>query len=181
MNEFDLKKQAIAKALADYLLVHGMKSASLRQLAVAVGTSDRMLLHYFTNKEELLTATLHIIEVNMLSLLESAKPNKMNAQELILFLSDLRTDSRVRPYMKIGLELAASSSNGEIYYRAIAKKMMENFYNWIASVLDDEDLDKRKRLASFALAIIEGFVFLDAVDAEENIVSARDCLKELFL
>jgi AcrR family transcriptional regulator len=37
--------------LADYVLAHGLTASSLRPLARAAGTSDRMLLYYFADKD----------------------------------------------------------------------------------------------------------------------------------
>ena len=39
--------------MAAHLLAHGLEGANLRPLARAAGTSDRMLLYYFADKEEL--------------------------------------------------------------------------------------------------------------------------------
>lgn len=61
MRKADTRRQQILERLADHVLAHGMQAASLRPLAAAAGTSDRMLLHYFADKEELITATLALV------------------------------------------------------------------------------------------------------------------------
>ncbi len=46
------------EAATDYVLEHGLIALSLRPLAAALGTSDRMLLYHFGSKDELVAAVL---------------------------------------------------------------------------------------------------------------------------
>jgi AcrR family transcriptional regulator len=46
-------------AFVDYLLDHGFAETSLRPAAAAIGTSARMLIHYFGTKDELLIAAMN--------------------------------------------------------------------------------------------------------------------------
>jgi AcrR family transcriptional regulator len=43
---------------ADHLLELGLVAVSLRELAVAVGVSPRMLVHHFSSREELMSCAL---------------------------------------------------------------------------------------------------------------------------
>ena len=61
VSKTDERRSVIVDRLADHVLAHGLVSASLRPLAKAAGTSDRMLLYYFADKSELLAATLQRI------------------------------------------------------------------------------------------------------------------------
>ncbi|NJN97376.1 MAG: TetR/AcrR family transcriptional regulator [Anaerolineales bacterium] len=76
----ETRRQLILNKIADHLLACGMKDSSLRQLAAAIGTSDRMLLHYFLDKEELMTAALNLVAARMIGILESthSKPNALS-------------------------------------------------------------------------------------------------------
>ena len=58
MNTRDERREAAIERMADHVLAEGLAAATLRPLAAAAGTSDRMLLYYFADKDELLTATL---------------------------------------------------------------------------------------------------------------------------
>ena len=51
MVEASDKRAALIDKLADHVLADGLLHASLRPLAKAVGTSDRMLLYYFKDKD----------------------------------------------------------------------------------------------------------------------------------
>lgn len=46
-------------AATDYVLEHGLIGLSLRPLAAALGTSDRMLLYHFGTKDHLVADVLH--------------------------------------------------------------------------------------------------------------------------
>jgi AcrR family transcriptional regulator len=52
------RRQQLAEAATDYALEHGLIGLSLRPLAAAVGTSDRMLLYHFGTKDDLVAAVL---------------------------------------------------------------------------------------------------------------------------
>ena len=43
-------KTDMLNQLAQYVLEHGLNDASLRPMAAALGTSDRMLLYHFKTK-----------------------------------------------------------------------------------------------------------------------------------
>ncbi|WP_327586934.1 TetR/AcrR family transcriptional regulator [Nonomuraea sp. NBC_00507] len=53
----DRRTELTAKAL-DHVLTHGLIGLSLRPLAAALGTSDRMLIYHFGSKDGLITAVL---------------------------------------------------------------------------------------------------------------------------
>ena len=60
------RREEAIERMADHLLAEGLGAATLRPLAAAAGTSDRMLLYYFNDKDELLSATLHRVAERML-------------------------------------------------------------------------------------------------------------------
>ncbi|RPH87398.1 MAG: TetR/AcrR family transcriptional regulator [Desulfobacteraceae bacterium] len=71
------RRQMVLEQVADHLLVHGMRGASLRKMAAAVGTSDRMLLHYFADKEELMTGALTLVAARLVNILEQARTEQI--------------------------------------------------------------------------------------------------------
>ncbi len=52
------KRAAWTEAATDYALENGLIGLSLRPLAVALGTSDRMLLYHFADKDDLVAEVL---------------------------------------------------------------------------------------------------------------------------
>ena len=52
------RRAELAEAATDYALEHGLIGLSLRPLAEALGTSDRMLLYHFRDKDDLVATIL---------------------------------------------------------------------------------------------------------------------------
>ncbi|MDQ3484427.1 MAG: TetR/AcrR family transcriptional regulator, partial [Actinomycetota bacterium] len=52
------RREQLAQAATDYVLEHGLIGLSLRPLAAEIGTSDRMLLYHFVDKDDLVAAVL---------------------------------------------------------------------------------------------------------------------------
>ena len=176
MKKTEAKRQLIVEQIAEHLLEHGMQASGLRTLAAAAGTSDRMLLHYFANKEELMTAVLNRVAVRMLDLLENARATQAPFQTLLPHLAGMTKDPAMRPFLRLWLELAALSAAEEEPYRSIARQIGDGFYQWLASALKVEAEEDRAPLAALAFAAIEGFVFLDAIDESSIIASALEAI-----
>ena len=66
------RREAAIERMADHLLAEGLGAATLRPLAAAAGTSDRMLLYYFTDKDERHRHLLARIAARMIVQLDSA-------------------------------------------------------------------------------------------------------------
>ncbi len=54
------RRQELAEGATDYVLEHGLIGLSLRPLAAALGTSDRMLLYHFSDKDDLVATVLRL-------------------------------------------------------------------------------------------------------------------------
>lgn len=54
------RRSELAEAATDYALDRGLIGLSLRPLAAAIGTSDRMLLYHFVDKSDLLATVLRV-------------------------------------------------------------------------------------------------------------------------
>jgi AcrR family transcriptional regulator len=52
------RREELAEGATDYALEHGLVGLSLRPLAESLGTSDRMLLYHFDDKDDLITTIL---------------------------------------------------------------------------------------------------------------------------
>ena len=61
-----MRKQELLDAAVDYVAKNGIADTSLRQVAEAIGTSHRMLSHYFGSKEGLFVAIVQEVEARQL-------------------------------------------------------------------------------------------------------------------
>jgi len=69
-----LNKPDLLTAMAAHVRGTGLAGASLRPLARAAGTSDRMLIYHFGSKGALIGALLDHLSVEMLSAMSAALP-----------------------------------------------------------------------------------------------------------
>jgi AcrR family transcriptional regulator len=176
MNKTEAKRQMIIEKTADHLLLHGLRETTLRKLAVTAGVSDRMLMHYFTNKEELIQAALTVLTARLVSLLESSRAQTMPFEEFLPYLAQMMKHPQVRPFLRLSLELAALTAEGKSSYVAIAQKICNDFYLWMASAIQVEREEDRLNLAALAFATTEGFMVLDALGSESIVTSAIEGL-----
>lgn len=172
MKKKEAKRQAIIATLTDHLLTHGMGHTGLRRLAQAAGTSDRMLLHYFANKDELMSATLSAIAEKLETILSAAQHEPMPLQQLLPHLASLIDNPVIQPFTRLWLEITALAVRDETLYRPIARAIMASFYQWICSNIAVNHEEQREPLACLALATVEGCVLLNAVDTVPKIQGA---------
>lgn len=151
--------------MADHLLAYGLEGASLRPLAAAAGTSDRMLLYYFADKDELLRETLAHVAARMSGLLEQAGAGdpKPYAALLAEVAGAIRTPA-AQPYMHLWLDLAAAAARGREPHRSVAGGIADGFLAWLAQRLLVADEADREWQAALLLATVDGLALLDAVD-----------------
>ena len=163
MKKGEARRQQLLERMADHVLAYGLQSASLRPLAAAAGTSDRMLLHYFTDKEELLAATLTLVAKRLIAVLESARAAPMPFHSLLPHLSSMMKDEGLQGYLRLWLELVTFAAREKEPFRSIARDISSTFLDWIASTLTVEREEDREPMAALTLAIVEGFIIFDAL------------------
>lgn len=155
------RRDELVDRLANHLLEQGLGAASLRVLARAAGTSDRMLLYYFADKDALIAAVLaRIAERLTLQLGEIAAPQPMAPQALRAHLAPALLDDRFWPYMRLWLGIAARAAHGEPPYAQVGEQLGRGFLLWTAAQTDSAD---PMRDAARLLASVEGMVLLKSI------------------
>jgi AcrR family transcriptional regulator len=164
MSIRDARREAAIERMADHVLANGLAGSSLRPLARAAGTSDRMLLYYFADKDELLAVTLERVAVRLAGLLDAALPagTRLAPDLLLGAIWSGMTSPAMQPFLRVWLELAAGSARGDEPHRAIAGQIAELFHGWIADRVDGPD-DTRAATASFLFVALEGAMLIDAL------------------
>lgn len=172
MKDSDTRRRAVAERLADYLLENGLHAASLRPMAAASGTSDRMLLYYFADKNEILTVTLTVIAERLVQLLNDALPGVQPYSELLPKVTGLLLSPSVKPYMQIWLELVALASRNQEPYRTIAGQVADGFLQWTAGRLLVQNEDQRIPTAALLLATVDGLALFNALGRDAIVTAA---------
>lgn len=155
------KRALILDKLADHVLANGLSASSLRPLAKAAGTSDRMLLYYFADKGELVAAVLQHIAHRMVTLMESAAaPEPLPYEALLARLSVALSDPGFAAYMRVFLEVASGSANGDASLARIGESIGRGFLDWGKAQLKSDRPDED---AARLMVTLEGTVFLRAI------------------
>ena len=165
MDIRDERRKDAIERMADHLLKEGLGAATLRPLAAAAGTSDRMLLYYFTDRNELLSATLHRIAERMLAQLNEAVPLE-RPRSLRILLAEVRpvlASDSIKPFMDLWLDLAAGAARRLEPHRHIAGEIADGFVTWIASRLKTEVHRDQAASAALFMALVEGLHILEAI------------------
>jgi AcrR family transcriptional regulator len=170
------RRAAALDRIADHMLAHGLAPSSLRALAKTAGTSDRMLLYYFADKDEIVAAALQTITARLAALLGvTTLAGRRHAPGVVLAeVASIIRGPAVQPYMRLGLELAALAAHGEQPYRRVAGQIADGFAAMLAGLLDIDDDAKRQAAAASLLATIDGIVLLDAVGRAALATQALD-------
>lgn len=161
MSIRDTRRAATIERMADHLLGQGLGGASLRPLAAAAGTSDRMLLYYFADRDELLVATLECVAARLTAMLDAALPpdTRLPFATLLGALWSAVGTPAMQPYMQLWLEVAAHAARDATVYGPIATSIMQGFASWAEAHLDEADPSG----AALLLGVLEGALFLAAV------------------
>ena len=164
----DTRRAEIVERLTEYVLAEGLSASSLRPLAKAAGTSDRMLLYYFKDKSEIITAVLQQISARLTVLLgERAAPEPMPIDELRPHFAEILLVDELWPYMRIWLEVASRAAMGDPYYRAVGEQIGRGFLEWGKMQLKFDSAAQRDIDAARLLVSIEGMLFLKSIGLDD--------------
>lgn len=162
-NRNDRRETAIDK-MANYVLSEGLAGATLRPLAAAAGTSDRMLLYYFADKDELLTAVLDRIAARLLKELEAAIP--IGPRPFALLLEQVWAvlgSERLRPYMNVWLDLASGAARDLQPYRNAASVIVDGYLAWVTGRLEAQSDGTSPLSAALFISAVQGMYLLTAI------------------
>ncbi|MEM9501580.1 MAG: TetR/AcrR family transcriptional regulator [Pseudomonadota bacterium] len=173
-----LSRETLLPQLAAHVLNHGLGGASLRPLAKAAGTSDRMLIYHFGNKEQLVADLLDHIAGIYSAALESAIGEQPSAtrQECFDRILAQGRHPMMQPFMVLWWEIVAGAARGIPGYREAGEQMMAKQLAWLEKQMPEGDPDP-KGGARFLMTLLEGSIMLDTVGhertAEEGIAAGH--------
>lgn len=167
------RRRQILDALVAEFAAGGVGDRSLRDVAAAVGTSHRMLLHHFGSREEMLLAVVEEVERRQLGVL--AELPTTPADGFAAMWADVRRPE-LRQWERLFFECYARAAQGE---KPFARMVPGAVDGWLAEVgaLDD---DSDPALARLGLAVIRGLLLdLVATDDEADVDAAAQAFTEL--
>lgn len=160
-----VRKQELLDAVLVEFQRGGIGERSLRDIATGVGTSHRMLIHYFGSREGLLTAVVRRVEEDQRRFLATidAPP-----EQISLVMWRRLSDPDLWPAERLFFECYARAARGEVPYATLLPGLVDDWLDQVApldpSVPDGADARSRARLA---LAMFRGLL-LDLVGTEDR-------------
>ena len=160
MARRETKRAEIIGTLAEHLLSAGLGDTGLRRLAAVAGTSDRMLLYYFENKEEILAEVLaHIASGLTAGLGGLVGDEPLPPARALEGLWPLIHDAAARDQLRLWLDLSSRASRGDAFYQEVVARIRENWVAALSAILDVAD-GERRALALLMMSAIDGQVVL---------------------
>lgn len=163
-----MSRDTLLPPLAAHVLAQGLGGASLRPLARAAGTSDRMLIYHFGTKEALIVDLLGYLARTYAAALDAALAGERaqtRGQALARILQHARAPD-MRPFMQLWWEIVAGAARGAEGYQPAAHAMMAELLGWLEGQMPEGDPDP-KGGARYLLTLIEGTLMLSAIGHED--------------
>jgi AcrR family transcriptional regulator len=159
-----LSRETLLPLLGAHVLEHGLGGASLRPLARAAGTSDRMLIYHFGNKETLIAELLGYIARVYAAALDSAIGTERPAtrQQCAARILAQGRERAMQPFLVLWWEIVAGAARAVPGYREAAEAMMTELLGWLEGQMPVDDPDPVGG-ARYLLTLIEGSLMLSAV------------------
>jgi AcrR family transcriptional regulator len=160
-DQSEADKRHVEEArMADHVLACGLPVATLRPLAAAAGTSDRMLIYRYGSKDALMARLLDVLADRLTALLDAAPaPDGRTADTLAADMAARMTHPTIAPYRAVWLELAATAARGNPAAEAATSRILVHFATWLAKHLPNGS-ESAPADAARVLAMIEGAVVI---------------------
>ena len=144
----DLKRRReLLDAVVDECAAHGVGGRSLRELADAVGTSHRMLLHHFGSRDELLLAVVDEVERRQMALLSEL----MADGTAFAAMWDHLRRPELRALERLFFECYARGAQGESPFTTMLPGAVDRWLSVTPSAADPA-------LARLGLAVMRGLL-----------------------
>lgn len=165
--------------MAGHVLENGLRDASLRPLAKAAGTSDRMLIYHFGSKESLIEALLTHLAETLASSMSAMVPEGRASSERACVAEIMETmrQPHLRGFQRVWFEIAAEAVIEDGAYRRTGAAILSLFRNWLAARVPAETLVDESNLDRL-LTMIEGMLVLEAFGNTNGASAVLDLLQE---
>lgn len=159
-----MSRETLLPLLATHVLEHGLAGLSLRPLAKAAGTSDRMLLYHFGSKDRLVAELLEHLAHMFAEALDSAFPAGRCASRRVCYEQVMAVTGRpeFQPFFHLWWDIVAGCARGEEAYLASAGNIMELLREWVENHLPESDPDPFMG-SRIVITLIEGSQMLEVV------------------
>jgi AcrR family transcriptional regulator len=166
------RRHELAEGATDYVLEHGLIGLSLRPLAAELGTSDRMLLYHFSDKDDLVATVLRVSTDRSVNGIRALGPSPDVTRAVLDLWSVVSTPAQAR-CQRLYVEAAALGVLGTEPYATVVAEANDVWMEALADHLVASGLEPA--LASRASSLVEAAFMglqLDGPLARREVVEA---------
>jgi AcrR family transcriptional regulator len=168
------RRRRLLDALVEEFAAGGVGDRSLREVAAAVGTSHRMLLHHFGSREDLLVAIVEEVERRQMALLNDLPTNP--AESFAAMWADLHRPE-LRHLERLFFECYARAAQGE---KPFARMVPGAVNGWLTEVEAVAGGPIDHAMVRLGLAVARGLLLdLVATDDDAGVDAAANAFTEL--
>ncbi|HUB56055.1 MAG TPA: helix-turn-helix domain-containing protein [Mycobacterium sp.] len=168
------RRRQLLDALVEEFGAGGVGDRSLRDVAAAVGTSHRMLLHHFGSREDLLVAIVEQVERRQMGLLPELPTTP--AESFTAMWTDLRRPE-LRQLERLFFECYARAAQGE---KPFARMVPGAVDDWLDEVANVAGAAFDPAMARLGLAVVRGLLLdLVATEDEAGVDAAAEAFADL--
>jgi AcrR family transcriptional regulator len=152
------RREALTAAATGYVLEHGLIGLSLRPLAAAIGTSDRMLLYHFDSKDDLVAAVLFESNDRSVEAIRALPPS-VDLRTAVHDLWSMIRSPEIDPCTRLYVEAAALGLLGREPYATVVRDANDRWLRSLVSHLTRSGVPRplAKRAATIIDAAFLGF------------------------
>lgn len=163
------RRTELLDALIDAVANGGVGGRSLRDIAAAVGTSHRMLIHHFGSRDEMLLAIVEEVERRQTAMLVEFKGTPADAFRAMW--DDLRRPEQ-RPFERLFFECYSRAAQGEAPFSRLVPIAV---HGWLAEVDEQTDGTADPAMVRLGLAVTRGLLLdLVATGDDEAVEAAAE-------
>jgi AcrR family transcriptional regulator len=167
------RQDLLDKTIA-YVASHGLSDLSLRELAAGIGSSHRMLIYHFGNREGLLAAIVATIEAQQRTALELLAVDASSPRELVAAQWAQLSDPALAPYVVLFFEVLALALQRRPGTEGFLDSLTEPWLDLGLTIADKLEARSTPDEVRLGVAVVRGLL-IDAV-ASGDIASATASL-----
>ncbi|MDT5147012.1 MAG: hypothetical protein QOC58_1657 [Mycobacterium sp.] len=171
------RRRQLLDALVEEFATGGVGDRSLREVAAAVGTSHRMLLHHFGSREDLLVVIVEEVERRQMRLLPALPADP--ADSFSAMWADVRRPE-LRHVERLFFECYARAAQGEKPYARMVPGAVEEWLAEATKIAAVSGAPIDLAVARLGLAVVRGLLLdLVATDDDAGVDAAASAFAEL--
>ncbi len=154
------KRVDLLERIVDYVMANGLSDLSLRPLAQAVGTSPRVLLYYFTSKEELIAGVMDGARERQRAIFGTLPRNAATYADTVRAAWGVMSAPQHEPVFRLFFEVYGLALQDPKRFPGFLKRAVEDWLDYLEpSALRDGYTPRDARaIATVILAGYRGFL-----------------------